>query len=259
MKRYLARSAVIVGVLIMSQIASAAKAPAKPAAKHDAAPAATAGIRVSCDGENDGAMVTINGVFKGQCPVDIQIAPGDIKLKAYQKIDTNHERAFFAEFSMAESTLKKFEVKLGPPLTPAEMQEYARSGPERARAAALALEQERNAETAKLAAAAAKQTKLENAWRKIKGTWSDVGTDHAEACTRLQDHMRRYIKQERNFRCSCEDETSTHPAHRGRVFTECKATWEANLVINGVSSFYESWNSPNRGDGTTEIFKLNEQ
>jgi hypothetical protein len=258
MKRYLARNALMVGVLIMSQIASAAKAPAKPAAKREAAPAATAGIRVSCDGENDGAMVTVNGVFKGQCPVDIQIAPGDIKLKAYQKIDTNHERAFFAEFSMAESTLKKVEVKLGPPLTPAEMEDYARLGPERARAAALALERERNAETAKLTAAAAKQTKLENSWRKIKGKWGDVRTDHDEGCTRLQDHMHRYIKQERNFSCSCEDETSTHPAHRGRVFTECKANWEANLVINDVSGFYKRWTSPNRGDGTMEYFELDE-
>lgn len=258
MKSYFACGALILSTLTMVGIASAAADTAKPVAKRSVPPAATAGIRVSCDGESDGSMVTINGVFKGQCPVDIQVPPGEIKLKAYQKVDSSRERAFFTDFTMAENTLKKVEVKLGPPLTPAEMQEYARSAPERARAAARAQEQERNAEAAKLAAVAANQAKLQNAWRKIKGKWSDVRTDHDEACTRLQDRMHRYIKQERNFRCSCENETSDHPAHRGRVFTECNATWEANLVINDVSSFYETWTSPNRGDGTMEYFELKE-
>lgn len=258
MKQYFACGALMLSVLVTASIASATVGPAKPVVKREAAPAATAGIRVTCDGENDGAVVTINGVFKGECPVDIQIRPGEIKLKAYHKVDANRERAFFAEFMVAEGTLKKIEVKLGPPLTPGEMQEYARAAPERARAAALAQEQERNAEAAKLAEVAASQAKLANGWRKVKGTWSDVGTDHDEACTRLLDRMHRYIKQERNFKCGCENETSTHPAHRGRVFTECKATWEANLVINDVSRFYKKWTSPHRGDGTEEFFELEE-
>lgn len=258
MKRNLACGALIFGVLTMAGMASAARVTNKPAVKSAPARAATAGIRVSCDGDSDGAMVTINGVFKGQCPIDIKIAPGNIKLKVYQKVDASRDRAFFAEFLMAEDTMKKVDVVLGPPLTAGEMDEYARTAPERARAAAQALQRARAAETDKLAAAAAQQEKLQNSWRKINGEWGDVQTDHDEGCTRLQDHMHRYIKQERNFSCSCDDVISNHPAHRGSVFTTCKATWDANLVINDTTYFIKRWSNP-RTNGTGEHFEFSQE
>lgn len=217
--------------------------------------AITAALRVACDGASDGAIVEINGKKKGQCPVDIQIAPGDIKLKVYQKVDDSHERAFFAEFFMAENTMKKIEVKLGPPLNRVDMVEYARAAPDRARAAAIALEEARAKDAALEDAEKVKREKLANSWEVVKAEWGDREIDHGEGCVRLKDHMQRYIKQERNFRCSCTDKTSNHPAHIGSVFTTCKATFEANLVINGVSYFGKKWDGPHRGDGTQEYFE----
>lgn len=220
-----------------------------------AASSASAAIRVACSGEADGAIVEINGKKKGQCPVDIQIAPGDMKLKVYLKVDASHERAFFANFFMAENTMKKIDVKLGPPLNRVDMIEYARTAPDRARAAAMAMEEAQAKDAALESAKKEERERLENSWRKVTAEWGDRETDHGEGCVRLKDHMQRYIKQERHFRCSCTDETSAHIAHIGSVFTTCKATFEANLVMNNVSFFGKKWDGPHRGDGTGEYFK----
>lgn len=45
-----------------------------PPARAVPAPAANAGVRVTCEGSNANARVTINGVFKGNCPIDVEVA-----------------------------------------------------------------------------------------------------------------------------------------------------------------------------------------
>lgn len=44
-------------------------------------------LRVTCDDGAAGAAVSVNGKFKGECPVDIQVAEGKVVLKATKSID----------------------------------------------------------------------------------------------------------------------------------------------------------------------------
>lgn len=72
-------------------------------------------LRVSCDGSNINAEVTLNGKFKGECPVDIQITEGSYKLRAVKKTDDLYEQIFEQEIRIAAGTVKKVEVFLGEP------------------------------------------------------------------------------------------------------------------------------------------------
>ncbi len=82
-----------------------------------AAPAAppTAMIRVACDGGNAGAEVTLNGVFKGECPFDVPVAAGTWLLRAVKPVDALRERVFTQELRIAPETVRRVEVELGEP------------------------------------------------------------------------------------------------------------------------------------------------
>lgn len=64
-------------------------------------------LRISCDGDDVGAEVSINGKFRGECPVDIQVAPGTIKLRA-KKAD----REQVQDFRMGPDSVKKIVVAM---------------------------------------------------------------------------------------------------------------------------------------------------
>lgn len=64
-------------------------------------------LRIACDGDDVGAEVSINGKFRGECPVDIQVAPGTIKLRA-QKAG----REQVQEFRVGPDSVKKIVVAL---------------------------------------------------------------------------------------------------------------------------------------------------
>ncbi|MDD2701383.1 MAG: formylglycine-generating enzyme family protein [Sideroxydans sp.] len=88
--------------------------------------AGNAALRITCGGEDEGAEVYLNGKFKGECPVDIQIPEGRYKLKVVKAVDASHERAFEQALRLAEGTAKKIEVVLLERLTPAARAEEAR-------------------------------------------------------------------------------------------------------------------------------------
>jgi TPR repeat protein len=84
--------------------------------------AAAAGslLRVACEGADAGAEVTINGVFKGECPLDIQVSEGTIQLRVLKKVDASRERVFEQQFRIGDGVVKKVEAVLGAPqLNPA--------------------------------------------------------------------------------------------------------------------------------------------
>lgn len=69
-------------------------------------------IRVVCEDYDAGAEVTVNGTFKGECPIDFQVAPGMLKLRVAKKIDNEFERVFEQEIRVGDGVVKKVEAVL---------------------------------------------------------------------------------------------------------------------------------------------------
>ncbi len=84
--------------------------------------AAGALLRIACDGDAQGAEVQIDGKFKGDCPVDVQVPEGTHKLRAFKAMDAETERVYEIELRVADGTIKKVEVVLSAP----QMSEAAR-------------------------------------------------------------------------------------------------------------------------------------
>jgi formylglycine-generating enzyme required for sulfatase activity len=77
--------------------------------------AAGSALRIACDGDAAGAEVYINGKFKGECPLDLKVPEGKLKLRVQKTVDADHEpRMFEQEIRMGDGVMKKVEVQLGP-------------------------------------------------------------------------------------------------------------------------------------------------
>lgn len=87
--------------------------------------AAEAMVRVACDKADEGAEVIINGIFRGDCPVDSVVPPGTIKLRAVKKVDARMERVFEQEFRLGDGGIKRIEVALSQPRLNPEAQKQA--------------------------------------------------------------------------------------------------------------------------------------
>ncbi len=74
--------------------------------------AADSGLRVTCEGSDMGAEVWINGKFRGECPVDLKVPAGPLKLMVRKQVDTEHERLFEQDIRMGEDSIKKVEAVL---------------------------------------------------------------------------------------------------------------------------------------------------
>lgn len=94
-------------------------------------------LRIACEGPDAGAEVSINGVFKGECPLDIQVSEGTVQLRVIKKVDASRERVFAQDFRIGDGVVKKIEVALSAPRLNAEAQrrESERIAAERAEAA----------------------------------------------------------------------------------------------------------------------------
>lgn len=80
-------------------------------------------LRIACDGPDQGAEISVNGVFKGECPLDIQANAGLIQLRLVKKVDAERERVFQQEFRIGDGVVKKVEAVFGgPQLNPAAKQ-----------------------------------------------------------------------------------------------------------------------------------------
>ncbi|MGE5525375.1 MAG: hypothetical protein ACM3SS_16805 [Rhodospirillaceae bacterium] len=101
-------------------------------------------LRITCEGADARAEVTINGVFKGECPIDVQVNAGSIELRVVKRIDAERERLYEETFRIGDGVVKKVEASLTTQLTA----EGARRQRERdaARAQALAEERRRSEE-----------------------------------------------------------------------------------------------------------------
>lgn len=70
-------------------------------------------LRVRCEGDSEGADIYINGQIKGQCPTDLSLPPGQIKLKVQKNLDKGRYRTFERDFLLSSGALKRFDVELG--------------------------------------------------------------------------------------------------------------------------------------------------
>ena len=70
-------------------------------------------LRVSCDAESLNSEVTINGVFSGDCPIDLAVSAGTIRLRVVKRVDANHERSFETEFRVVPDSIRRVDVILG--------------------------------------------------------------------------------------------------------------------------------------------------
>jgi TPR repeat protein len=67
-------------------------------------------IRVLCEGKSLDAMVSINGVQKGNCPLDLEVVPGLIKIRAVKKRDEFYDSVFAQEFTLGSGAARRVEV-----------------------------------------------------------------------------------------------------------------------------------------------------
>ena len=77
-------------------------------------------LSVICKGDDVGAEVSVNGKFKGECPLDIKVPSGTLKLKVHKKVDALNDRIFEQEIRVGDDVVKKVEVLLGAPKLNAE-------------------------------------------------------------------------------------------------------------------------------------------
>jgi hypothetical protein len=76
-------------------------------------------LRVSCQGDDVGAKVTINGKFKGECPIDLLVTPGKLKLRVLKSLDESSELFFEQEIRIGDGALKKIQVVMSTRLSAA--------------------------------------------------------------------------------------------------------------------------------------------
>jgi len=74
-------------------------------------------LQVACKGEDEDAVVTLNGEFKGYCPVLLEVKSGTLKLRVVKKVDALHERVFEQEILLGDDVRKKVEARLTIQLT----------------------------------------------------------------------------------------------------------------------------------------------
>lgn len=76
-------------------------------------------LQVACYGEDEDAEVTLNGQFKGYCPIELKVMPGALKLRVMKKVDAMHERVFEKEIRLGDDVRMRVEARLTKQLTAA--------------------------------------------------------------------------------------------------------------------------------------------
>ena len=140
-------------------VAVALAGAAAPMAWGQSAPS-TAMLRLACDGPALSAEVTINDEFKGDCPIDVPVAAGNLRIRVTKKVDAERELVFEQEVRMVGGTVKRIDVEFGAPRLNAAAQRVATQRGQEAKA-----EAERIAAVRQAQAAAAESRAAEEAGR----------------------------------------------------------------------------------------------
>ena len=84
-------------------------------------------LRIICEGGNAGAEVSVNGQFKGECPLDIGVNAGTFTVRAVKKVDATQERVFEQEVRMGDGVVKRVEAVLSAPRVRVAAQKVAKA------------------------------------------------------------------------------------------------------------------------------------
>lgn len=79
-------------------------------------------LRVACNGNDVGAEVTIDGQFKGECPLEARVSAGTVKLRLVKKVDSLRERVFEQDIRLGDGVVKQVNAALSAPRLIAEGQ-----------------------------------------------------------------------------------------------------------------------------------------
>lgn len=77
-------------------------------------------LSVACKGDDVGAEIWVNGKFKGECPLDVKVPAGTLKLKVLKKVDASGDRIFEQDIRVGDGVIKKVDALLGSPMLNAE-------------------------------------------------------------------------------------------------------------------------------------------
>ncbi len=69
-------------------------------------------LRLACEGSAEGANVTVNKIFRGPCPIDVQVKPGRILVMATKTID-GKPIVFNHELMLGEGATKRIDITFG--------------------------------------------------------------------------------------------------------------------------------------------------
>ncbi|MCE1226339.1 MAG: hypothetical protein LWW87_07620 [Geobacteraceae bacterium] len=72
-------------------------------------------LRISCDENDTNVKIMINGVYKGDCPIDISVDPGNVMLHAQQPVSAEMERVFIQKFFISDGVYRRIDVVLSAP------------------------------------------------------------------------------------------------------------------------------------------------
>lgn len=70
-------------------------------------------LRFTCDKDNIGAEISVNGQFKGECPLDAQVPAGTIKIEAIKNVDAQRKRVFVQDMRVGDGVTKHVQIVLG--------------------------------------------------------------------------------------------------------------------------------------------------
>lgn len=193
-----------------------------------AQPAGKAALRFRCEGVNVGAAVSINGQFRGECPFDVSVPEGSLKIRATKPVGGEHERVFEQDVRIGPDSVKNIDVELGPQRLTAEGQRLRdeRAAAER-RAQAEREAQQRREEEARQAerAAQAAEAERERLARLERRRAAAEGGD-AEAMTALAQAYEKGLEGQ--------------PRDRSQGFAWYKKAAEAGSVagMGGLGAMY---------------------
>lgn len=74
-------------------------------------------LRIACTGPNAGAEISVNGEFKGECPLDVRVNAGTVNLRGVKAVDATREQVFEQSFRLGSEVVKQVNVQLSAPRT----------------------------------------------------------------------------------------------------------------------------------------------
>jgi hypothetical protein len=104
--------------------------------------AAASTLRIACDDGAAGAEVTVNGKFKGECPIDVQVPAGTANVKVTKTVN-GKPTVFEQAVRIGDGVVKRLEVSFDASASPADSVGAASARPAPAMPDAGALDKQR--------------------------------------------------------------------------------------------------------------------